>query len=1450
MLFSRNRSTPADTAPPPNAPAPSPAPAHRLVVEQASGFTVSGWAADPAGQPLQTLTLWQGPRRWDLATEWCERLDVSRSLGVPEGGLLGFSAELPAEVWQGSDAAASPLVLQAGDARCELPALPPLAQLLSHWQAQPEGRARTLALRQAVMAVAQAGGPTRLPQDLATWLQAQAQRHGWAAALGQPGLVPPVPAPVRAVLESSTGLVWSGWAWAGDATEEHLSLSGPQGQALVASTVRLERADVQQATGAARLLLGFELELPSLIWPLADDQGEVALSLGVEGESLTPQPVRVSHAHLRAELDALRAAPAPDPATPGASHEQQYRWLLLLEHLAAAGLMGRLNAEQAEAVSRQAERFNLHSLLPGEAEGRPGPTVPQHALGTVQVWRLLRLYNERLPDDVQAETASALLRQLLAEHQVDGELRHRLVLAVAPFFCGLGAYDVLRPWLDVQKLKAMARANSAWELSLAVLEPLASADLAEAARVLRRLHEAPAGWLNTECIAEAVRSLHRVWPGDAKALPEALAVVKALLALLDQQAASYWGRSQDRQLIDAELSLLALAPELPTPMARAVEQAVQRHHAFSPGFWSQLRARWPDRRDWPLSLQDALPRFDHVQQVLQGASNASAAALAALAPWLAPALALGNLDAALILRETLLATAALGQAPPAAAAALAALAPAEPLRLAAHPLAAPVSEEQADRLADHLRACSGVPHPPARARLLRTLAALRPAPGAGAALVPLDHDTLRHLAQAAHHHVGVRLATAGWLLQHERLDPAAAGRLLALVHDTWRAAFDASVGQPAPSAALISSWSLLEGWRRQQAHPAADAVRVIDSLRAALIGRHGSSVLAALPPTGDLQLRASDPALSTLVAIYSCRRNLDSRVRLIRDTWARDLTARGIPWVVVVGDGDGQLQGDVLALPVSDAYEALPAKTLALARWVRQHTDFQHLLKIDDDCHLAVARYFEASAHLAQHYLGRRLHRAEGGTDRRWHQAKAAGALGASALDKSPEPSVYADGGAGYALSRWALARLEQVLATRSGARLTRSAYMEDKLVGDLLAWGDIRLSSLGHETLVRRRFGPGAVPVNAFQNLFYPSRSSPTVISHLDDAQPLPQVQQGQAGTALQPGRLWPSDAPPVLGGVAGTNQLELLSAPAGVAALAAAPLLVVAVARNERLLMPHFLAHYRGLGVRHFVLVDNLSDDGTREYLLAQPDVVLYSADTEYRHSHYGVAWQQAVLAAHALGKWVVLADIDEFLVFPGCEHTPLPEWLARQGERGADAVLTLMVDMYPAGDLAQARFDQAAPFEVARQFDRQPLLRWRLGSGCFSNGPTYLSALRHRLIPDSAPNLYTSQKLAVFRHQPWVRLSEGLHYAANLHPAAEPACFAHFKYHAGFRAKVLQEVARKQHFNGAEEYAKYLSMVAEAQAPLADARWSASAETPADVARQTLASLDAPAATPAAS
>ena len=70
-------------------------------------------------------------------------------------------------------------------------------------------------------------------------------------------------------------------------------------------------------------------------------------------------------------------------------------------------------------------------------------------------------------------------------------------------------------------------------------------------------------------------------------------------------------------------------------------------------------------------------------------------------------------------------------------------------------------------------------------------------------------------------------------------------------------------------------------------------------------------------------------------------------------------------------------------------------------------------------------------------------------------------------------------------------------------------------------------------------------------------------------------------------------------------------------VIATASAPrdgLPLCAVVRNEMYFLPAFLAHYRGLGVGHFLMLDDRSDDGTRAFLASQPDVTLIGSGRRY--------------------------------------------------------------------------------------------------------------------------------------------------------------------------------------------------------------------------------------------
>ncbi|WP_396267852.1 glycosyltransferase family 2 protein [Ideonella sp.] len=292
----------------------------------------------------------------------------------------------------------------------------------------------------------------------------------------------------------------------------------------------------------------------------------------------------------------------------------------------------------------------------------------------------------------------------------------------------------------------------------------------------------------------------------------------------------------------------------------------------------------------------------------------------------------------------------------------------------------------------------------------------------------------------------------------------------------------------------------------------------------------------------------------------------------------------------------------------------------------------------------------------------------------------------------------------------------------------------------------------------------------------------------------------------------LWPSDSPPSGPSPNTARTLRLLSPAETLQEFGHPDVLVVCVVRNEIVMLPHFLEHYRRLGVTRFIFIDNLSDDGTTALLLAQPDVMVYSANADYRSARYGVTWQLTAMAHHAMGKWVIAVDADELLVVPSLQAGGIAAWLQEVERSGCTALQTPMIDMLPEGALAEADFTQHPPFEAAPYIDTPAVLPWRLGSGQFSNQSSYVSALRHRLVPSSPPNAFTSQKISIFRYQPWIHFAEGLHYASNVEVGKPSAWLAHFKYHAGFAGKVQEEVVRQQHFAQAAEYQIYARMIAE--------------------------------------
>ena len=134
---------------------------------------------------------------------------------------------------------------------------------------------------------------------------------------------------------------------------------------------------------------------------------------------------------------------------------------------------------------------------------------------------------------------------------------------------------------------------------------------------------------------------------------------------------------------------------------------------------------------------------------------------------------------------------------------------------------------------------------------------------------------------------------------------------------------------------------------------------------------------------------------------------------------------------------------------------------------------------------------------------------------------------------------------------------------------------------------------------------------------------------------------------------------------------------------------ILAAATVRNEKLRLPFFLDHHRTLGVDHFLIVDNGSDDGTRDYLAAQPDVSLWSTSHSYRLSRFGVDWLTWLQLRYAHGHWCLTLDADEIFIYPHHDTRPLSalvDWLEQNDRKSFGA---LMLDMYPKGPLSQHKY-----------------------------------------------------------------------------------------------------------------------------------------------------------------
>ena len=1196
------------------------------------------------------------------------------------------------------------------------------------------------------------------------------------------------------------------------------------GKAIDCTVLRVKRPDISQNLGVLALESGFKIELPGYLWENLSGKEDALIEIQIDDQTLDIAPIVFNKEIALSWIDdILNMKEGP---------EKQYLSLLALEHVRFGRLFELLQSDEKKLIKSFSQKMKLDDFAcfgieePGEQEA-----VPTESASTLLLWKAMRSLNDKLIEaDGKGKVFDPVV-EVLRSHRLLGEAKEWFLFLATQLTCETGEFQKMRGILSFDKLYELAQSEIPQKMTLGLPALVADGLIDKAISTLTRLRtHLKDGWLHTYCIRAAFDELYLLESEGEIDINKAEKLRYEFFSLLDAHKGEWFSRLYDRELIKTMVRMIDHIDFYTDYMRKDLVEAAIRNYGLCPGFWEELALS--NHGDIPAEFLAGYNMWEDVSSIIQNWLPASEYAnhdearaeteeqIASLIQPLSWFYLQGNLDTVIFLRELIMGSLPalnnnLGHASEQLIYQLLSIDWAEALRIAAFPVSSAnliknkfnetsgsLFFERVRKLTENKKSAVYELQCAAAETLKKVELAKHDTKGLADTLKDLENKAI-FLSNWQGAFLGADLLVSGYIYA-DRSGLDGAHFLMRLLEVVRRVIVETHQDYYLPAPVLAA----LDRVRKSRPDPLVVSLlhEIDQSIRTRFLNKH--ELTPAAPEKLILTVDTNGWPRDTLVVISSTRERI-GKAQLICQAWLADLKDRSIPYIFVVAGNEDSFQDNVLTINVPEHPENQIEKTFKLFDWVYRKTNAQFVIKIEDDCYLNVSRYFDTLSYRKHFYYGRIIHKGIGSVDRAGLSEKVTDAPAIKFLDKSPEPSNYADNDGAYSLSRFAIASLLQAKITEAGTRIAASSTKDDKLVGDLLALINIYPSNEDYVVFERYCTSSESLPIAKGENSFYPCKDVPTKVVHLDSVHDLVQAKEIAEGSELWPKKIWPTCWLPSL--KHNSNQLELITECDRIWPILEHKIAVVAVVRNEMIMLPHFLEHYRKLGVKCFIFADNCSDDGTREYLYEQPDTVLYSVDTEYRLSHYGVAWQQAILGNLCLGKWVVLADADEFLIYKDCEHQSLEVFVEDVESKECDSVFTHMIDMYPFGDLDDACFEKGAPFDVAPYFDKKAQIELKFGGGQFSNSRNYVNGLRHRIAP-SRINAYVSQKYALFRYQPWMRLTEGIHYASNMKLSTDPVYFAHFKYHAGFKKKVLAEIKRNQHFNGAEEYRRYASMLAE--------------------------------------
>jgi len=261
--------------------------------------------------------------------------------------------------------------------------------------------------------------------------------------------------------------------------------------------------------------------------------------------------------------------------------------------------------------------------------------------------------------------------------------------------------------------------------------------------------------------------------------------------------------------------------------------------------------------------------------------------------------------------------------------------------------------------------------------------------------------------------------------------------------------------------------------------------------------------------------------------------------------------------------------------------------------------------------------------------------------------------------------------------------------------------------------------------------------------------------------------------------------------------------------------PVYLLCVFRDEAISLPYFMQYYQELGVTHFIMVDNGSEDEGAEFLKSIPNInlKLFLALDSFREALCGIRWVNILLDKFCVNQYCLVVDVDELFTFDLNQYVNIQELIQVMENTDCNVIGATLLDMYPK--VLNNDYKPGDKFiDHSAYFDAWNEDFYTVKKKLYKNFYWITGGLRARLM--KTDNIIHKLPFFKYNFQP-LRLNMGTHFfhykrqvvfdADVIRLLDQMAVLLHFKFvKPNFIDYLDTQISNNEHWNDSIEYKNY--------------------------------------------